>query len=351
MLSHVCSFVPPHILDNIARVQARESLEPGAAQQSAVLSHQLRGQRRSLTLLTAPSVGVAGTEGLTVPPAGSAGRLIYDDEHTTNFDVTLVRGEGDPAVAGEPANRAYDDLGKVRDFYKIVLGRNSIDNLGLNIVANVNFGTNFDNAFWDGQRMVFGNGDNVIFKDFTLDIDVPGHELTHGVTQYTAALGYTPDQTGALNESFSDMMGSAIDAWSNHRDAATHNWLIGEDIMADDLYGEAIRSMAEPGTAYDNPILGKDPQPRDMSGYFQPADPHLMSGIPNRWFYLVCSELGIEAGALIMYQALQNLWPTAVFHDAAEVAAAQARILANNKQVPANAAQVVRSAARQQGFW
>jgi Zn-dependent metalloprotease len=147
------------------------------------------------------------------------------------------------------------------------------------------------------------------------------------------------------------MMGSAIDAWSNHRDAGAHNWLIGEDIMADDLYGEALRSMAEPGTAYDDPVLGTDPQPRDMSGYYQPADPHIMSGIPNRWFYLICTELGIEVGALIMYQTLQNLWPTAVFHDAAVVAAAQARILANNKQVPANAAQVVRSAARQQGFW
>ena len=339
------------MLDHIALVQARDSLEPTAAQQSAVLSHRLRAERSRLTWLNTPAAGVAAAKGLTVPPAASAGRMIYDDKQTWNEDVQLVRGEGDPAVAEENANHAYDDLGLVREFYKDVLGRNSIDNLGLNLDANVNFGANFDNAFWDGQRMVFGNGDNVIFKDFTLDIDVPGHELTHGVTQYTAGLAYTNDQTGALNESFSDMMGSAIDAWSNHRDAAAHNWLIGEDIMADDLYGEALRSMAEPGTAYDDPILGTDPQPRDMSGYYQPADPHIMSGIPNRWFYLICSELGIEAGALIMYQTLQNLWPTAVFHDAAVVAAAQARILANNKQVPANAAQVVRSAARQQGFW
>jgi Zn-dependent metalloprotease len=356
MSSHPCSFVPPHVLANIARAHARQGLEPTDAQRSAVVSEQLRRDRRNLApdgVIRQAVVAVpkAAPKGLSVPGTGTAGRLIYDDLNQWNFDVKFVRGEGDPAVAGENANHAYDYLGLVRQFYKDKLGRNSIDNAGLNLVANVNFGVGFDNAFWDGTRMVFGNGDNVIFKDLTSDLDVPGHELTHGVTQYTAGLNYTPDQTGALNESFSDMMGSAIDAWANNRDADTHNWLIGEDIMADDLYGEALRNMAEPGTAYDNLILGRDPQPRDMSGYFEPADPHLMSGITNRWFYLICKEIGLEAGTLIMYQALQNLWPTAVFNDAAVVAAAQARILAENKQVPPESAQVVRAMARQQGFW
>ncbi len=354
-MSHRCSFVPPHILDNIARVHAREHLEPSSSQRSSVVSAQIRRQRKNLVSgLTGPASDVPGAEGITAglqfPQPATAGRLIYDDQNQWTFDVNFIRGEGDPAVAGENADRAYDYLGLVRQYYKDKLGRNSIDNAGLNLIANVNFGVSFNNAFWDGTRMVFGNGDGTIFKDLTNDLDVPGHELTHGVTQYTAGLNYTPDQTGALNESFSDMFGSAIDAWANNRDAGTHNWLIGEDIMADDLYGEALRSMAEPGTAYDDPILGRDPQPRDMSGY-APADPHVMSGIPNRWFYLICKEIGIDAGALIMYQTLQNLWPTAVFNDAAVVAAAQARILARARQVPANAGQVVRSAARQQGFW
>jgi Zn-dependent metalloprotease len=349
-------FVPPHVLANIARVHSRESLEPTPAQRSAAVSDQIRRARRDFAPDGAVRAGAlpgpeAVPEGLTAPHPGTAGRLIYDDQNQWNFDVTFVRGEGDPAVAVESANRAYDCLGLVRQFYADKLGRNSIDNAGLNMVANVNYGASFDNAFWDGTRMVFGNGDNVIFKDFTGDLDVPGHELTHGVTQYTAGLNYTPDQSGALNESFSDMMGSAIDAWANHKDASTHNWLIGEDIMADDLAGEALRCMAEPGTAYDNPILGRDPQPRDMSGYYQPADPHIMSGIPNRWFYLICREIGLDAGALIMYQTLQNLWPSATFNDAAVVAAAQARILAEDKQVPPESAQVVRAMAREQGFW
>jgi Zn-dependent metalloprotease len=358
-MAHLCQFVPPHVLNHIARVRAREGLAPSSAQRSAVVSSQLRRSRTNLA--TADPTGVAAAavidfsaaelvQGVQVPQSGTGGRLIYDDLHLLQFDVQFVRGEGDPAVVEQNANVAYDGLGKVREYYHDVLGRNSIDNAGLNLVANVNFGVDFNNAFWDGARMIFGNGDNIIFKDLTGDIDVTGHELTHGVTQYTAALNYTPDQSGALNESFSDMFGSAIDAWVNNRDADSHNWLIGDGIMADDLYGEALRNMAEPGTAYDNPLMGRDPQPRDMSGYHD-ADPHLMSGITNRWFYLICKEIGIPAGALIMYQTLQNLWPAAQFNDAALVASAQARILAENKDVPAESAQVVRAAARQQGFW
>jgi Zn-dependent metalloprotease len=358
-MSHHCMFVPPYILNHIARVHARESLEPSEAQRSAVVSAEFRRKRRYQApgLLEAESAAATAVEeapqGLTVPQPGTAGRLIYDDLNQWVENVQLVRGEGDPAVAGQNANRAYDSLGEVRDYYKKKLGRNSIDNAGLNIVGNVNFGVGFDNAFWDPTTfvMVFGNGSGIVFKDLTEDVDVAGHELTHGVTQFTAGLNYTPDQAGALNESFSDMLGTAIDAAVHNRDENTHNWLIGEDIMADGLSGEALRNMAEPGTAYDNPIMGRDPQPRDMSGYFEPADPHLMSGIPNRWFYLICREIGIDNGALIMYQTLQNLWPTAVFNDAAIVAAAQARILATNAQVPPESAQVVRAAARQQGFW
>ena len=358
-MDHYCYFVPSHVLAHIARVRASEGLSPSTAQRSAVLSSQLRRSRSNL--VTADPTGLAtadatdttaalAVQSLQVPAPGTAGRLIYDDHNQEQFDVQFVRGEGDPA-AGEPnADTAYDSLGQVHAYYHDVLGRNSIDNAGLNLTANVNFGVEFNNAFWDGARMVFGNGDNQIFKDLTGDLDVTAHELTHGVTQYTAALNYTNDQTGALNESFSDMFGSAIDAWANGRDADNHNWLIGDGIMAEGLAGEALRNMAEPGTAYDNPVMGRDSQPRDMTGYTD-ADPHLMSGIPNRWFYLICKEIGIPAGALIMYQTLLHLWPTAKFTDAALVASAQARILAQAKEVPAESAQVVRAAARQQGFW
>lgn len=104
-MPHLCSFVPPHVLANIARVHAREGLEPTAAQHSAIVSEQLRRERRNFApdgvLRQAVSAGPqAVPKGLTVPPTGTAGRLIYDDKNQWNFDVKLVRGEGDPAVAG-----------------------------------------------------------------------------------------------------------------------------------------------------------------------------------------------------------------------------------------------------------
>jgi Zn-dependent metalloprotease len=335
-----CSYVPQRVLDRIAKNARSLGLDPEIARTSAIASQAQRQQRRdsaSGSLLS-----------LNPPRPGKGDRQIYDDENQWNVNVTLVRGEGDPPVVGANANAAYEALGATREFYREILGRDSIDNAGLTLVANVNFGVQYDNAFWDGSEMVFGNGDNVIFKDFTSDVDVPGHELTHGVTQYTAQLGYT-DQSGALNEAFSDIFGSCVDQYHNKLDAGEFNWLIGEDVMADGLYGEAIRSMAHPGTAYDNAILGKDPQPDSMAGYVPGGDPHLNSGIINRAFYLTAIELGTFPAAKIWYATLQNLWSTAVFTDAAHVCAEMARILARDGVVARHAPQTVRSAFREVG--
>jgi Zn-dependent metalloprotease len=348
MSEQFCSFVPPHVLDHLARMEARDSLEPGPAQRTALVSQQLRDQRRRRPVNLERAFAALAAQ----PPAlGTASREIYDDQNTWNFDVQLVRGEGDPAVGQQPANNAYDALGLTRQYFKEKLGRNSIDNTGLNLRANVNFGVAFANAFWDGVRMVFGNGDGMVFKEMTLGNTVTAHELGHGVTQYTAGLGYGNDETGALNESFSDIFGTAVDAWANNKTVETHDFLIGDEIMSDLLYGEALRNMAEPGTAYDNGIIGTDPQPRDMSGYVVGGDPHTNSGIPNRWFYLICTELGsIDDAAMVMYQTLQNLTPTADFALTVDVAVGQARILARDKKIPTKAPQVVRAAARAQGM-
>jgi Zn-dependent metalloprotease len=326
---------------HIARATASDSAEPNSAQRSALVSEALRRERRTTNAPTVAS--------LTTPAAGTHARTIYDDENQWAFDVTDVRNEGDPAVAQQNANLAYDGLGATLEFYRELLGRNSIDNAGLNLIANVNYGVAYNNAFWDGTRMVFGNGDNSIFVDFTKDVDVVGHELTHGVTQYTAGLLYT-DQPGALNEATSDIMGACIDARTQGLDAGQFNWLIGEDVMAPPLYGEAIRSLAFPGTAYDNPILGTDPQPATMAGYVPGGDPHLNSGIINRWFYLMAIDLGIEEAAQIWYATLQNLVPNSQFADAAHVAAGQARILARDGKVSSRAPQTVRGTARELGI-
>ncbi len=362
-MNDACFFVPRHILDNIARARAKEGADLEPIRKTIEVSEELRQKRSQLKAKGSakpepgangkgkpkPIKGGVGPPALVLPQLGTRSRLIYDDQNTWNFDVLDVRNEGDPAVAQQNADLAYDALGATLQYYRDVLGRSSIDNLGLNLDANVNFGVMFDNAFWDGTRMVFGNGDGVIFQDFTNDVDVPGHELTHGVTQYTAGLQYT-DQPGALNEATSDIFGACIDARVHGLDAGTFNWLIGDDVMAPQLFGEAIRSMAFPGTAYDDPILGTDPQPATMAGYVPGGDPHINSGIINRWFYLMATDLGMDPAAKIWYATLQNLWPTAQFVDAAHVAAEQARILARAGTVPRGAPQTVRGTAKAQGI-
>jgi len=337
----VCFFIPPYITDHIARNAARQGLDPSAARDGAKADQALRQQRKGATY--------ASLRTLTTPTPGKGDVVIYDDLNQWNLNVQQVRGPGDPPVKGANANAAYDALEATREFYREVLERDSIDNSGLTIVGNVNFGVQYDNAFWDGAEMVFGNGDDIIFKDLTNDVDVPGHELTHGVTQYTAGLIYT-DQPGALNEATSDIMGACVDQYVNKLDAGTFNWLIGEGVMADDLYGEAIRSLAHPGTAYDNPIIGKDPQPDSMAGYVPNGDPHLNSGIINRVFYLIATDLGSFPAAKLWYATLQNLWPTAMFTDAAYVCSEMARVLARDGVVESQAAQTVRAAFHEVGI-
>src|SRR5262249_15250854 len=150
-------------------------------------------------------------------------------------------------------------------------GRNSIDNRGLRLNASVHYGADYDNAFWDGSQMVFGDGDNRIFVGFTKALDVIGHELTHGVTQYEANLEYQ-DQPGALNESMSDVFGSLMKQYALNQTAADADWLIGSGLLAPGIQGVALRSMKEPGTAYDDPLLGKDSQPGHMSDFDHTTD-------------------------------------------------------------------------------
>jgi Zn-dependent metalloprotease len=146
--------------------------------------------------------------------------------------------------------------------------------------------------------MVFGDGDGQLFKRFTISLDVIGHELTHGVTEDEGPLDYQ-GQSGALNESISDVFGSLVKQHKLGQTAEDADWLIGAGLLADGVQGKALRSMAEPGTAYDDPVLGKDSQPANMSDYVHTVDDnggvHTNSGIPNRAFYLVATKLGGNA--------------------------------------------------------
>jgi Zn-dependent metalloprotease len=178
--------------------------------------------------------------------------------------------------------------------------------------------------------MVFGDGDGEFFNRFTISLDVIGHELTHGVTQFTNGLEYQ-DQSGALNESMSDVFGSLVKQRALGQDAASADWLIGAGIFTSNVNGRALRDMVNPGTAYDDPNFGRDPQPGNMRGYVQTQDDnggvHINSGIPNRAFALTAQAIGGNAwedAGLIWYKAMQMLTPKSQFQDAADTTVAVA---------------------------
>lgn len=290
---------------------------------------------------------------MAAPDHGHGDRQVYDCENQWVQRVTLARGEGDPAKGDSDVDTVYDFAGVVRGYFA-ELERNSIDNAGMDIILNVHFGQNYMNAFWDGDEMTFGDGDGQIFTSFAQSLDVVAHELAHGVTQFTANLDYY-SQSGALNEHFSDVFGSAITQYHDKQEAGDADWLIGNEIMGPTLFGETLRSMKAPGTAYDNALMGQDPQPAHMDDYYAgPADNqgvHINSGIPNRAFYLVATDnIGTHKATQIWYHALQNLWPTANFNDAVDVIVESARILTKNKVVPEGTTQTVRKAFAEVGL-
>lgn len=200
--------------------------------------------------------------------------------------------------------------------------------------------------------MTFGNGDGTIFIDFASSLEVVAHEMSHGVTQFTANLRYY-SQSGAPNEHFSDVFGTAITQYAAGETADTADWLIGNEIMGPELSGEALRSMSVPGTAYDNRYMGKDPQPDNMSNYYwglrDSQGVHINSGIPNKVFYLVAMELGTDNAVKTWYDALRKLRRSADFNDAVEVIADSAQKLTKNKEVGVGAARTVRAAFKEVG--
>ena len=310
----VCCIVPPHILVHLAKNGTER--QKNAALHNLHVTGQFRGQRQAM-------LAVWGAI-----PTGTERRTIYDAGTAEQLPGKLVRGEGDKPSKDVSVNEAYDGSGATYDFYSEVFKRNSIDDRGLRLDSTVHYGVKYDNAFWNGQQMIYGDGDGELFNRFTISLDVIGHELTHGVTQYEASLEYH-DEPGALNESMSDVFGSMVKQYAKKQTVKDADWLIGAGLLAEGVKGVALRSMKAPGTAYDDPKLGKDPQPDSMKGYVKgPEDNggvHVNSGIPNRAFYLAAMALSPDGHAWdkagpIWYEVLCNrLRPDSGFADCAKL--------------------------------
>ncbi|MFI1352868.1 M4 family metallopeptidase [Streptomyces sp. NPDC020898] len=321
-----CTIIPPHVLDKVA--QADDPVLAGPARRTLERDAFQRTHRRMTTVLGAPAVALSAAMA-----EEKALRSIYDAEHRQNLPGTLVRSEGSDPGQDATVNRAYAGLGATFDLFLQVYGRNSINGEGLPLDATVHFDEDYNNAFWNGEQMVFGDGDGEIFLDFTLPIDVIGHELTHGVTQYTANLTYF-GQPGALNESMSDVFGSLIKQYALGQSADQADWLIGAGLLAPRVTGVALRSMKAPGTAYDDDVLGKDPQPATMDDFVRTGRDnggvHINSGIPNHAFYLAATTLGgnaWEKAGQVWYDVLTGgeLHEQASFTDFATLTVAAAK--------------------------
>jgi Zn-dependent metalloprotease len=319
--------VPPYMLDGVARrgnAHQREwALRTLATDSSvrharavATKARGRKGEREGIDPLAAASA------------AGRRNRIIWDAQGS--WEVTGLRRarDEDEAPTGDPAvDEAFDGFGATWGFWRDVFSRDSIDDESMPLRGIVHYGVEYPNAFWDGRRMVFGDGDGELFLRFTLSLDVIAHELGHGVVEDEAALEYW-GQAGALNEHVADVAGAMVKQYQLRQTASDADWLIGAELRGPEFDGDALRSMKAPGTAYDDERLGKDPQPAHWDDYVRTQEDnggvHINSGIPNRAFYLLAVNLGgstWEKAGRIWYAALRHaeLTPKATFRDFARL--------------------------------
>jgi len=301
------AIVPPYLLARIAAVQEPAWARAAEAARSTLATPREYRPARSRLRLSIEHPGTLVAEATPAPD-----REISDAQEREELPGIRVRGEDDPATGDAAVDEAFDGLGATFEFLWDAFGRNSLDGAGGPLLATVHYGRDYDNAFWNGERMVFGDGDGEVFTGFTASLTVIAHELAHGVVEDEGGLLYQ-GQSGALNESIADVFGALAEQHHLGQTADQASWLIGAEIFTDAVQGRALRSLAAPGTAYDDDVLGKDPQPAHMSDYVQTRDDnggvHINSGIPNHAFYLAATALGgraWERAGVIWYRALTS---------------------------------------------
>jgi hypothetical protein len=283
---HRCTFIPPYLIE---RLQPPELVER---------DRELRAAR------------AAGPRPARRTAAGTPAWVVHTSRNTATLPGDVVRSAGEPD-SGDAAvdEAAYGITGSLALFAE-VYGRASFDGEGASVSLSVHYEQGYDNAYWDGTQLVFGDGDGQVFDRFTKPVDVLGHEFTHAVTERTVGLTYQ-GQSGALNESLSDVFGSCLKQRLLGQRVDQADWLIGEGLFLPGVQGRALRDMAAPGTAYDDARLGKDPQVAHMDDYVDTADDnggvHTNSGIPNKAFQLAATAVGGTA-----WDGAGQIWFTAM---------------------------------------
>jgi Zn-dependent metalloprotease len=320
-----CCLIPDYVLRNIAergdddeRRTALDALAASGTMRSLRVQAEARRSVLPRSAMTDMTVALASP---------TKERLIRDARNTFDLRGPIVRTEAGPPSEDEAAEAAFERLGITWDFYFQVFARNSIDKAGMAVEGVVHYRRNYDNAMWNGTQMVFGDGSGRLFTNLVQSLTVCGHEVSHGVIQYDGPLVYQ-GQSGALNESMADVLGVLVEQWSLGETAEQADWLVGREILAPGVTGKALRSLAEPGTAYNDDVLGQDPQPAHMDDLVATDEDnggvHINSGIPNRAFTLVAKQLGGNAwedAGRIWYASLghDRLLPTATFRQFARI--------------------------------
>ena len=228
--------LPPYILRNIVENGTPEQRQQ--ALRNIVSAEAVRVQREVASKEPPPEP--------LMEAAGGLNRIVYNAQNGSNLPGAQVRAEGGAPTGDPAADEAYDGAGATYGLFRDVFNRDSIDGNGQRLDSTVHFRVGYDNAFWNGQQMVYGDGDEDLpaaqrlFNRFTIAVDIIGHELTHAVTQYTANLVYQ-GQSGALNESMSDVFGSLVKQRALGHMAADADWIIGEGLLTSNVSGSGIR--------------------------------------------------------------------------------------------------------------
>jgi Zn-dependent metalloprotease len=323
----MCSFIPSYLTKHI--------LEFGNEAQKDAAIHTLRGTHQmkkaaNQAILSTRFLESIGGKRIVNWSEGKK-RNVYDAEQKTRLPGKLVRGEGEKSKGDVAVDEAYDGSGATYDLFKDVYGRDSIDGKGMILKSTVHFGRNFNNAFWNGFQMSYGDGDKIVFRSFTL-LDITGHEICHGVTERSAGLRYFR-QSGAINESMSDVFGSCVKQRVLNQTVDQADWLIGAGIFMPNINGRAIRDMANPGTAYSDPAIGSDRQIWHMKDYKDIDEDqggvHIYSAVGNKSFHIAAMEIGGNSWNTmgpVWYNALTlKLKPDSQFKDCADATVQSAR--------------------------
>ena len=308
MTCSCCFIVPPVVLRDLAR---DENLDPNVRKQlqrTFEETKRLQIIRDGIRAATVRQRTSAREEERRSAIASTTARVhqdLFDCQHRRSLPGRHISRPG--SSADEAVKTVYNTTAKVADFYSKVFGRNSVDNEGLDLVSSIHYLRNYDNAFWNGQQMVYGDGDGRVFSEFWRSPDVIGHELTHGVTQFESGLIYE-GESGALNESISDVFGAVFNQWLSGWPATNPDgWLIGAGIMAGPAKQAGktcLRDMLNPGA---NHCLS--PQPGSYENFDATADVHINSGIPNKAFATFARAVGgnsWEKAVKVWYRACTN---------------------------------------------